>query len=350
MQGTAGADPRARAYALWRILISAALAGPAMRALLAGLLLLAAPAAALPTLGDSDGDELPDTLAWHPGPIAACVPGACASAGAALDALPGQGGLAQPTRHDGFADVALGDCALACAGARLDTFYAQDQGRQPDITLHDFPDFGATGGAGLQAQGARLDLPFQAADTDHNNNTHVSALAPHDAGALEGDAGFTAAVLVLLHHDRGLPHTRLAYIAPFAHECLDAACAALDVNHTYFHHDSDDDVIHEQHRVGFDDTLAAGSEACVMACPPGVVHADGDAGLLLEDSFFIVEPPSGVSGDGATQALAQPPLLATPPAIADASAAFAVRDPDRDLVLDEAFVEACALGQCQRLG
>lgn len=322
-----------------------------MRALLAGMLLLAAPAAALlPLVADGDGDGLPDTVSWHPEPVAACLPAACASAGAALDALPGQGGLAQPTRHDGFAEVALGDCASACAGARLDTYYAQDQGRQPDITLHDVPDFGAAGAAGVDAAGARLDLPLAATDTDHNNNTRLAAAAPHDLGALHGEAGATAAVLVLLHHDRGFPHTRLAYVAPFADECLGAVCAALDLNHTYFHHDSDDDVVHEQHRAGFDDTLGAGSEACVVACPPGLVHADGDVGFLLEDSFFVVEPPSGVSGDASASALVQPPLLATPPAVAEASAAFAARDPDRDLVLDEAFVEACALGHCQRLG
>lgn len=322
-----------------------------VKALLAALLLAAAPAVAvLPLLEDATGDGVPDTLTWHPEPLAACAAGACAAAGASLDAAPGADGSLQPVAHQGFAKVQAGDCATACTGLDLATFYAQDQGQQPDITLHGVPDFGATGEAALAAGPGSLRAPVAATDTDHNNNTFAGAALPHDAGALHGEAGAAAAVLVLLHHDRGFPHTRLAYVAPYAHECFDAACAALDLNHTYFHHDSDDDVIHEQHRAGFDDTLALGADNCVLPCPPGMVHGDAEAGFLLEDSFFVIEPPSGVSGDGAARALVQPPLLASPPAEADMSVAFAARDPDRDLDLDEAFAEACILGQCHRLG
>lgn len=325
-----------------------------MKAALAALLLLAAPGLAVvplvPLVEDANGDLLPDTVVWHPEPVQACAAAACAAASVALDALPGAEGLLQPVRHDGAFAATAGACPAACAALALRTFYDQAPGQQPDLTLHGMPDGGATGGAMVQAGPASAQVPLAATDTDRNNNTRVEASAPHDVGALEGDAGVVAAVLVLLHHDRGFPHTRLAYLAPFAHECLDALCAAVDLNHTYFHHDGDDDVVHEQHRVGFDDTLALGAEHCVLPCPPGLVHAGGDTGVLLEDSFFVIEPPSGVSGDGAADLLVQPPLLATPPAEADAAVAFAARDPDRDLALDEAFAEACVAGQCARLG
>lgn len=369
-----------------------------MRALVAGLLLAAPALAALPQLEERDGDGLPEALAWGLEPISACAGPACGAAGlaagasdeaggdhvpdtatlegsaradapaagggaeAGLEALPGRGDLLQPTRHAGALELRAGSCASACLAAGAQSFYHQAQGAQPDVTLHGMPEGGSTGeaeagvapGATAGLLGASAGLPFKATMTDHGNSTVASAALPHAlrpcaAGCVhaEGTAGATAAWLVLLQHERGLPHTWLGVVAPYAAECAGDTCAALAMDHTVLHHDSDDDVVHEQTRLGL-------ADAAAMSCPLGGCSAalalQGGGGARLEDMFFIVEPPSGASGDAGLAAGAAPPLLAIPPAQLGASAAFAARDPDRDGDLDEAFVAACALGQCARVG
>lgn len=314
-----------------------------MRALAAALALLAVPAlAALPEVADGTGDGVPDTVRWSEA-AGACAVSACAEAAATVEALPGEEGLAQPTRHDGALDAGAGPCEAACATAQAASSYDQPQGARPDLTLHGIPDGGVAGALGARAASGWVRAPFLARDADRNNDTRAAGGVEHQAGPLAGEAGAASGVLVLLHHDRGLPHTRLAYAAPRARECAavaDGACAGIALSHTYLHHDGDDDVVHERHRAAArDEAFASAAGARVPA------EAAYDGGVLLEDSFFVNEPPSGASGDASAEAAA----AQGPPA--SASLAFAVRDPDRDLDLDEAWAtaEVCRDGACARL-